>query len=269
MSEPQRTEPVHPGPSREADRAARIEALLLAGLDQYFGGRYEQAITIWTRVAFLERGHGRARAYIERARGALAERQRESDQLLHEGVAAYQAGDAEGARSLLTRAVEQGGGDETALLFLHRLGRLDTAAVSARLEAGSSGSPAVQDGAALATGAATSWPKTLAASLAVVVVVVLAALATASWLRELPVEIPSGVSGPPDALPLVRATELRLARARVLYADGRLREALETLEAVGVGDGSRAEADRLRAEVQRALLAGLADGGTPGDGGGR
>src|SRR5262249_11030072 len=103
------------GPLSEADRAARIEELLLSGLDQYFGGQYEQAINIWTRVAFLERGHGRARAYIERARDALAEKQRECDELLHSGVAAYQAGDLDTARELLTRAVETGGPNEIAL----------------------------------------------------------------------------------------------------------------------------------------------------------
>jgi len=115
MSEPLRTDPADLAPLSEADRAARIEQLLLSGLDHYFGGQYEQAINIWTRVAFLERGHGRARAYIERARGALAERQRESEELLHNGVAAYEAGDLQTARELLTRAVEQGGASDTAL----------------------------------------------------------------------------------------------------------------------------------------------------------
>src|SRR5688500_15381677 len=125
MSEPLRTAPADQGPATDADREALIEKLLLAGLDHYFGGNYEQAINVWTRVAFLERGHGRARAYIERARGALAERQRESEELLHTGVAAYQAGDLDTARDLLTRAVEQGGTNETALVFLQRLSRLD------------------------------------------------------------------------------------------------------------------------------------------------
>ena len=32
------------------DRDAKIEQLLLAGLDHYFSGRYEQAIDVWTRV---------------------------------------------------------------------------------------------------------------------------------------------------------------------------------------------------------------------------
>src|ERR1700752_2662364 len=119
MSEPLRIDSVTgPELSGEAERAARIEQLLLSGLDFYFAGQYEQAINIWTRVAFLERGHGRARAYIERARGALAERQRESEELTHTGIAAYEAGDLQTARELLTRAVEQGGGNDTALLFL-------------------------------------------------------------------------------------------------------------------------------------------------------
>src|ERR671922_1236016 len=121
MSEPLRTDPADlrtrppagghssgvDGPLSEADRAARIEELLLSGLDQYFVGHYEQAINIWTRVAFLERGHGRARAYIERARDALAERQRESEELLDGGIAAYHSGNLDNARELLTRAVDQ------------------------------------------------------------------------------------------------------------------------------------------------------------------
>jgi hypothetical protein len=57
-------------------RESRIEELLLAGLDHYFNGQHELAISVWTRVLFLDRSHARARAYIERARGAIAERQR-------------------------------------------------------------------------------------------------------------------------------------------------------------------------------------------------
>ena len=57
-----------------AERDARIEQLLLAGLDEYFAHHYEQAINLWTRVLFLDRTHDRARAYIERARSAQAER---------------------------------------------------------------------------------------------------------------------------------------------------------------------------------------------------
>ena len=76
-------------------RDARIEELLLAGLDHYFTGQHELAINVWTRVLFLDRSHARARAYIERARSAVAERQREGEELLQTGMAAFQRGDAE------------------------------------------------------------------------------------------------------------------------------------------------------------------------------
>ena len=127
MPETLPVDPAGAGASPDPEREARIEELLLAGLDRYFAGRYEEAVNIWTRVAFLERGHGRARAYIERARGAQAERQRESEELLHRGVAAYQAGDTDGARVLLVRAVEEGGPTDVALSFLQRLNRFDVA----------------------------------------------------------------------------------------------------------------------------------------------
>src|SRR4030088_1735468 len=85
----------------DADRDAKIEQLLLLGLDHYFSAQYEQAINVWTRALFLDRSHARARAYIERARSALAERQRESEELLHSGVAAFERGDGGEARRLL------------------------------------------------------------------------------------------------------------------------------------------------------------------------
>src|SRR6476660_4670614 len=78
------------------DRDAKIEQLLLLGLDHYFAARYELAINVWTRALFLDRAHPRARAYIERARSALAERQRESEELLHNGMAAGRGEDIDG-----------------------------------------------------------------------------------------------------------------------------------------------------------------------------
>jgi hypothetical protein len=99
--------PASAGGRAADDREARIEQLLLSGLDQYFEGHYQQAINIWTRVVFLERGHSRARAYIERARSAMAERQRLGEELVYNGITAYHAGDVETARDLLTKAVEK------------------------------------------------------------------------------------------------------------------------------------------------------------------
>ena len=60
MTEPQRTDFKTPA-APDAERATRIEELLVSGLDHYFAEEYEQAINVWTRVVFLDREHGRAR----------------------------------------------------------------------------------------------------------------------------------------------------------------------------------------------------------------
>jgi tetratricopeptide (TPR) repeat protein len=270
MSEPLRTDPADVGPLSEADRAARIEQLLLSGLDRYFGGNYEQAINIWTRVAFLERGHGRARAYIERARGALAERQRESEEWLHTGVAAYEAGDLEAARVLLTRAVEQGGANETALLFLQRLGRLDAVSEVARTDGTRTRPRTPPKARRQVASRRAGWLVTIGACIAVVALVLLGALAARSWLVELPVSAPPGEPAQAEALPIVRASETLLSRARELFTNGQPHDALRLLAEVDIADPLREEADRLTADIQRGLLAGaipvpaaVAAGGNP------
>src|SRR5690349_24154513 len=111
----------------DTGRETQIEELLLAGLDHYFNGQHELAINVWTRMLFLDRSHPRARAYIERARGAIAERQREGEELLQTGAAAFARGDAVRARRLLNSAVERGASPDEALALLDRLDRLSPA----------------------------------------------------------------------------------------------------------------------------------------------
>jgi hypothetical protein len=122
MSDPLRTDGsrAHADVASGSDRDAKIEQLLLIGLDHYFAARYELAINVWTRALFLDRSHARARAYIDRARSALAERQRESEELLQNGVAAYQRGEADEARRLLQSAIEGGAPSDEALALLDR-----------------------------------------------------------------------------------------------------------------------------------------------------
>ena len=268
MSEPLRTDPADlrarasgghssgevDGPLSAADRAARIEELLLSGLDQYFVGYYEQAINIWTRVAFLERGHGRARAYIERARDALAERQRQSEELLHGGIAAYHSGDLEKARELLTRAVDQGGPNETALLFLQRISRANSAVDPPRAERPSARRRRRVARDAEVRSSRSGWVLSIAAAIAVSAVIILGALGVRSWIVELPVagRTSDVIAGEP--LPLVRGSEMRLARARELNARGLRHDALRLLATVDVADPLRDEASRLTADIQRGLL---------------
>lgn len=60
-------------------------------------GMYEQAIHLWTRILFLERGHARAKRAIERAKRALSERQRELDEELATATRLLDEGKVEAA----------------------------------------------------------------------------------------------------------------------------------------------------------------------------
>jgi hypothetical protein len=235
MSDPMSTSPVRADePHDEADREARIEELLLSGLDHYFGGQYERAISVWTRIVFLDRHHDRARAYIERARSALAERQRESDECLHDGVTAY------------------------AGVFLDRLNRVGPVGLTAdahpepkptRTAPGRRRIPLAPR--------RRDWVAAGLAALVVAAMMLLSGLPIGTWLSELEVAAPTGALQPAvdEALPVVRASEAALLRARALHADGQLHDAMRALERIDVGDPARADADRLRADIQRDLFA--------------
>ena len=252
MSEPQRAaDPSEGSPADidERERSSRIEQLLLAGLDHYFAGQYEQAIDVWTRVAFLERRHGKARAYIERARGALAERQRESEELVDRGRAAFDAGDVPTARRLLTEAVAQGGGGDTAALLLERLDRVTVPGQAPGIVTADKPVrpvPAHESGA--------GWVSTIVTSAAVVAAVLVAGRMITATLAEWPDAQMSPVSHV-EPLPVLRPGEMAVERARALHDAGEVRQAIGVLQAIDAADPARAAADALRAVWQREVLA--------------
>jgi hypothetical protein len=245
--------------ARASDRHALIEQLLLAGLDHYFVGQYEQAIHVWTRVFFLDRGHARARAYIERARCALAERQREAEARVAEDAVALRSGGF-----ALTASSSFGGQVASDVADMpvtqpRRLSRRD-------LWRGASEPPAVAvpERATVAVPARTPGARlrthVLLVTLATVLLcsaayVVIARDRLAAWWR-MPVDAPAAsvplVSREP--LPLPRASEIALTRAKLLYARGHLHAAVQALSAVGADDPLRRDADALLTDIERALL---------------
>lgn len=244
----------------DADRDAKIEQLLLVGLDHYFAGQYDQAINVWTRALFFDRSHARARAYIERARSALAERQRQSEELLQTGVSAFERGEGEEARRLLHAAIDGGAPSDEALAVLDRLNWREATALSGQPARSREARPRPVTSGAGPT--RSFFARGLAAVVAVAVVAAGGYAASIrdrfDWRSLIVVTSPTPAANMPLArdteLPLPRRGEMALVRARVLAASGHLRDALASLDLVRGTDPQKAEADRLRADIQRQLL---------------
>lgn len=251
-------------PTRHADLSPetpsggdpRVEALLIEGLEHYFAGQFEHAIHLWTRVLFLDRHQASARAYIERARGAISERQRRTDESLQVVSRLLDEGRDVEARVRLTSVITVTGDDERTAALRFRLERLERV---------TGGTPRIhaapvevsawwRHGVAVANHRVRLRHAVTAAAV-VCLVIVSASPAVRTWLglqpvRETPVQAPAAI-----AVPVLPAGEVALIRARALYARGRLADALAVLERVNTEQTERPDADRLRVEIQRVLLA--------------
>ena len=91
----------------------------------------------------------------------------------------------------------------------------------------------------------------------VAVTMLLGGLPLGTWLSQPQVTVspaaPQAVVEEP--VPVVRPSETALTRAQGLYAGGQLHEALRTLDRIAPADPLRPDADRLRGDIQRGLLA--------------
>lgn len=254
MADPKRLESVPNGDAAERD--TQVEALLVDGLDKYFNGRYEEAIHLWTRVLFLDRSHARARAYIDRARTAVAERQRRSEEMLQASHALLEQGETAAARELLSEAIAESGDDDHAAALRVRLERVE------RMHAAS------RAGLAPATTSTEvvpgwTWPRrsrTAAGSAVVLVAGLLLVIGVTStevqdWLglRSDREQLLSTTVAP--RLPVLSSGDVALIRAQTLFSRGRLAEALQVLDRVGPESPTRAAADELRVRIQQLLLA--------------
>lgn len=246
---------------RENDREGRAEALLIEGLDCYLSGHYDDAIHVWTRVLFLDRTHERARAYIDRARTAQAERRRRADEMLHRVGELVAAGAVEPARTLLTEA-EQASTDEALVARLwteiERAGR--SAAAEPADVAPALGRSSGQGAARLGRAVHPLVALIAAGALGALLVTVLTSsylwgssdnppLGGGRALRASSIEVPAGA-------------DVALIRARALYQRGRLAEALAVLDRVTPGGPNRATVDALRVEIQGLLLSTVSTAGS-------
>jgi tetratricopeptide (TPR) repeat protein len=80
------------------DASSKSSELFEQGEELFSRGLYHQAIHVWTRILFLDRGNAEARVRIDKAKEAVAERQRQIDAEVAEARLLFDFGDIENAR---------------------------------------------------------------------------------------------------------------------------------------------------------------------------
>lgn len=95
------------GGGRSADETSgRITALLNEGQDAFDRGDYQPAIDAWSRIFLIDIDHEEAARKIERARQLKSEQEREVEEIFHEGVTRFDAGDLAASRTAFQRVLE-------------------------------------------------------------------------------------------------------------------------------------------------------------------
>lgn len=230
--------PPAPSSSPPDDQAARIDQLLTAGLDEYFAGRYDGAVQVWSRVFFLDRTNARARAYIERARSAVAERQRVAEAAA--AVAEIRIGTVEASRTVAARP----SANPDVLVVAGSLAARLAPPQPVRRSARNDSSDAVATASRRAKVAHTLLVAAAGVLLFVAGYTVAARDRLADWV--------GGVSTRRGPAANARASEVALHDARQAVTNRRYDDARRALARIPAEDPLRAEADALVAEIQRA-----------------
>ncbi|MFN7942423.1 MAG: hypothetical protein U0X73_12560 [Thermoanaerobaculia bacterium] len=93
-------------PSESGEGSGRISELLREGQAAFDRGEYQAAIDAWSRIFLIDIDHQEAARRIEHARQLKAEREREVEEIFHDGVGRFDTGDLDGARTAFQRVLE-------------------------------------------------------------------------------------------------------------------------------------------------------------------
>ncbi len=105
----------------DSDSELRIQQLLAAGQAALDGGDPQAAIDVWSRIFLIDIDHQEASRRIEQARRLKAERDRQVEETLHDGLAALEAHDAVAARGAFQHVLELQPGHLKAREYLQQL----------------------------------------------------------------------------------------------------------------------------------------------------
>ncbi len=94
-------------PPATGDAEPRVQALLDEGQGAFEREEYQSAIDAWSRIFLIDIDNQEAARRIERARQLKAERERETEEVFHTGVARFDAGDWEAAREAFRKVLDE------------------------------------------------------------------------------------------------------------------------------------------------------------------
>ena len=103
------------------EHSVRIEELLESGQAACDRGDYQAAIDAWSRIFLIDIDHQEAARRIEKARQLKAEREREVEEIFHEGVARFDSGAFDEAEAAFNQVLERSPGHMVALEHLERI----------------------------------------------------------------------------------------------------------------------------------------------------
>lgn len=105
----------------DSESARRIQELLHEGQTAFDAGDPQAAIDAWSRIFLIDIDHQEASRRIELARKLKAEKERQVEEIFHDGLAGLESGDLAGARQAFQRVLELQPGHITAREYLDQL----------------------------------------------------------------------------------------------------------------------------------------------------
>jgi len=137
-------EEAEPEPSAAAPPDQRISQLLREGQEAFERGEPQNAIDAWSRIFLIDIDNAEASRRIEGARRIKAEREREVEEIFHDAVAHFEAGESEQAKEGFERVLTLQPGHFSAREYLERLSESAAAPAPAATPAPAASPPAAE-----------------------------------------------------------------------------------------------------------------------------
>ncbi|MGA9751564.1 MAG: hypothetical protein WBS54_07225, partial [Acidobacteriota bacterium] len=100
---------------------AKVQEYIAEGQKQFDLGSYQDAIDAWTRIFIMDEDNQEAQQLIDEAKARLQSHEQESDYLLTEAIASFNAGEFDRSKDLLTRILRDFPGHREAQYYLDRI----------------------------------------------------------------------------------------------------------------------------------------------------